>query len=139
MKSPSHYPYRTLAQNVRLHTLIGLLHIDTDHKRELVEMASEGRVSSSAYLSINECSALIKHLQEICDRKDQAAVKMRRKIMSLCYELGWTTKLGKVDYNHLNAWMLKFSYLHKPLMSYNSKELPKLVTQLETIINKSLK
>ncbi len=66
----------------------------------------------------------------------------RRKILSLCHELGWTypTHGGRVTVNFvaLDGWMNKYSYLHKPLNYYTPAELPKLVTQFENMAAKEL-
>lgn len=66
---------------------------------------------------------------------------MRRKIFSLCHELGWTkSDKGKqvVDQKRLNAFLEKRGYLHKPLNFYTPKELPTLVTQFENMLTKQL-
>lgn len=66
--------------------------------------------------------------------------KQRRYILSMCYKMGWTvTKTSltgrgtytEPDYERLNNWMLKYSYLHKPLNEYAYKELSRLVTQFK--------
>ncbi len=66
----------------------------------------------------------------------------RRKILSLCHELGWTypTHGGKlvVNFQSLEKWMIKYSYLHKPLNYYTPRELPLLVTQFENLAAKEL-
>ena len=60
---------------------------------------------------------------------------MRRKILSLCYELGWTCG-NNVDFLKLNQWLIKYSYLHKPLNYYTPDELPKLITQFQDTVAK---
>jgi hypothetical protein len=139
MQTVTSYSQRTPEQNARLHKLIGMLSIDPDHKKDLVEQVSQGRVSSSADLTIAECHRLIVHLQKIADESDQGLVRMRRKIMSICHEIGWTTAEGKVDYRRLNGWLLKYGYLHKNLNTYTAKELPQLVTQFENLAKSVLK
>lgn len=66
----------------------------------------------------------------------------RRKVLSLCHEWGLTypTTGGRmvVNYNALDKWMVKYSYLHKPLNYYTPSELPKLVTQFENMVAKEL-
>jgi hypothetical protein len=128
---------RTPEQNSRLHLLIGELMIDAEHKRELVEEASYGRVSSSKDLTQVECNRLLNHLQTLLNEHRQggdAGQKMRRKIMSMVHELGWENPSGSIDYNRLNAWLLKFGYLHKELNSYTVQELPALVTQMDKML-----
>ena len=69
--------------------------------------------------------------------------KMRRYILSMCYKMGWTitkTSLdGKgtyddPDYERLNNWCVKYSYLHKPLNDYAYSELSRLVTQFQSLL-----
>ena len=66
----------------------------------------------------------------------------RRKILSLCHEIGWTypTYGGKmvINFEGLDKWMVHYSYLHKPLNYYTPAELPQLVTQFETMAAKEL-
>jgi len=66
----------------------------------------------------------------------------RRKILSLCHELGWTylSTGGRivVDMHGLNRWCENYGYLHKPLNYYTPSELPKLVTQFEQMTAKEL-
>jgi hypothetical protein len=63
---------------------------------------------------------------------------MRRRILSICYSIGWTQfdddkKKMVVNMDKLNAWLLKYGYLHKPLNKYSRQELPLLVTQFEKL------
>lgn len=66
----------------------------------------------------------------------------RKKILSLCHELGWTYPSygGRmvVNFVALDGWMLHYGYLHKPLNYYTPAELPKLVTQFEEMAAKEL-
>jgi len=64
---------------------------------------------------------------------------MRRRIISMCYSLGWTTyntttKRTVVDMTRLEGWMMNYSYQHKPMSSYTLDELPKLVSQFEAML-----
>lgn len=68
----------------------------------------------------------------------QGMHKMKGKIFYYCYEMGWTIfneKKGRpvVDFKRLENWMLNFSYLKKKLDRYTYKELPKLVSQFESV------
>lgn len=134
MSNSTPFVFRTLEQNTRLHKLVAMLKIDADHKAELVDTVSQGRVSSSKDLSMQECELLIRHLQQIVNEGDPAPSRMRRKIMSMCHVLGWTDSQGKVDYKRLSGWLNKYGYLHKPLNDYSIKELPALVTQFEKLL-----
>ncbi len=110
-------------------------------KRELVSDQSSGRTEHTTELDVHELQALINRLTDkskpvALNTDREAGNRMRRRILSLCYTLGWTvmnTQTGKnnVDWEHLEQWMLKYSYLHKSLHDYTNAELPKLVTQFE--------
>lgn len=136
--------YRTLEQNARLHALITKLGIDTETKAQLVAEVSKGRVTSSKLLTERECEMLISHLSSMPAMAgtrygyvNDPANKMRRKILSICHELEWELQNGSVDWPRLNAWLLKYGYLHKGLNEYTEQELPTLVTQFENLLRTS--
>ena len=131
---------RTPEQNVRFHALVNKLGLDSQHKLELVMDVSVGEAKSSADLTVDEMDKLIKHLQHLVNATsdEQAAYKMRRKLFSLFHELRYETPNGSLDYVRINAWLLKFGYLHKLVADYTVKELPRLVTQVENMLIKRL-
>ncbi len=131
---------RTPEQNIRFHALIGKLAINSEQKKEMVNEVSRGRTESSAELSYTEMYELIEHLQSLVNSTpdQQKANKMRRKIMSDFHELGWEKGNGALDYQRINNWMTKSSYLHKFLNDYSVQELPRLVTQVDTMLKKEL-
>ena len=128
--------------------LYGLLHETGTEKfrHELVFSFSHGRTESSQDLSDLEVDELISHLEKMT-RKEHGATQsgvdykgqqMRRRILSLCYIIGWVTwnqTLGKhqIDWPRLNGWMLKYGYLHKPMNDYTYAELQRLVKQFENM------
>ena len=70
-----------------------------------------------------------------------AGNKQRRKIFSLCHELGWTELVDDkqvVNDARLKGFLDKYGYLHKPLNFYTPQELPTLVTQFENMLTKQL-
>lgn len=118
-----------------------------DMKDELVHQHSNGRTTHASALKAQELQELIDRLQPertARPRLDrEAGNRMRRRILSLCYTLGYTNMnpaTGKqtVDWDRLNAWMLKYGYLHKPLNQYTLSELPRLVSQFETFVKTTL-
>lgn len=133
---------RTAKQNNELHYLIGQLGIDAEHKEELVYQYSNGRTTSSAEMIIPECQALINHLKaatkgysKVKDPKSDPANVMRRKILSICHEMGWKNEISdQIDWEKLNGWLFQYGYLKKDLNSYTLYELPKLVTQFEQLL-----
>jgi hypothetical protein len=125
------------------------------YRHELVYSFSHGRTDNSADLSDLEVSELIRHLETMLrDRPrpqaketrsgvDFRGQKMRRRILSMCHTIGWNTfdpitQKHQVDWARLNAWMLKYGYLHKPLNRYSYAELGRLVTQFENMVSTSI-
>lgn len=136
---------RTPSQNKQLHALCGKLNISSEQKADLVYSYTNGRETSSAEMFIPEAQALINALNHIgrTSIKEQKPTKprpvkdaennMRRKILSICHEMKWTDK-GHLDWTRINAWLLKYGYLKKPLNDYTASELPKLITQFEELL-----
>jgi len=119
-----------------------------DMKPQLVSSQCDGRTEHASELSVTEMSELIKRLQlepDIrLDSVKEAENRMRRRILSLCYTIGWTVldkSKGKheVDWEKLNAWLIKYGYLHKLLNDYTYNELTKLVTQFENFIKSDIR
>ncbi|MBK9292586.1 MAG: hypothetical protein IPM52_13320 [Bacteroidetes bacterium] len=116
-----------------------------DMKAELVLTHTGGRTQRSSQMSQQEIAGLINSLQQgFADQQPyEAAKRMKRRIYSLCYSLGWTVPDHQaarlvVDNARLDGWMLKYGYLHKPLRHYKSAELPKLLTQFERFVKSTL-
>lgn len=55
---------------------------------------------------------------------------MRMKLISMARTVGWE-KEGQVDLVRLEKWCIKYGHAHKKLNQYNSKELPKLLSQFQ--------
>ncbi len=139
--------FRTPDQNRQFHRLITKLRIPDDVKVDLVRQFTDGRCTSSADMRIYEADKLIDHLKTLeremdlrtgfgkKTHKDENSPenRMRRKILSICHELNWR-KDGKIDWERLNGWLLKYGYLHKSLNKYTREELPTLVTQFENLL-----
>lgn len=132
--------------NRQLHALLhstGLLH----RKAELVEGFTRGRSSSSKDMNHYEAIDMINYLQaqpkahlaSLTTSDDKAAAdKMRKKIISLAWQMNWT-KDGRADMARISHWAEQYGYLHKPLNNYTYKELPKLLTQFQAIFKSYLK
>lgn len=127
--------YRTAEQHK---VLFGLLHrLNWLHYRQdLAIQYSNGRTESTKELYFKECQTLINYLK-IEVNKPQGSKeptqleKMRKKFFYYCHELKWKKK-GKLDYERINNWLLKFSYLKKPLNNYKNK----LLQQIENVLKK---
>lgn len=126
------------------------------HHRNLVLSFSDGRTDNSAELSDKETDDLIHHLESMLNSKQKqdptkktksgfvyAGQRMRRRILSLCYTIGWTkfnerTIKHEVDWDRLNEWMLNYGHLHIPLNDYDYFGLQKLVAQFEKLAEETL-
>lgn len=127
----------------QLHALLSSTGL-SDQKANIINGISGGRTDSSRDLTDYEFKSLLNWLQTQFEGSHKKADRERKKILSLCYTYGLTVfdpAKGRdmVDMKALNTWMLKYSYLHKPLNDYTLQELPKLVTQFESVVSKHLK
>lgn len=120
-------------------------HQDTEFRQELVWQFSNERTTSSRDLTHTECADLIRHLERQVGKRrsvakftrsaDHAAGdRQRKRILSMFHEMVWKTPEGELDWDRINRWMRKYSYLHKELDAYAYKELPKLVTQVNGLL-----
>jgi len=121
------------------------------YRHDLVYSFSNGRTDNSTELTDLEVDELITHLQKLTPQGDKIThtgidykgQQMRRRILSLCYTIGWVTwnqvqQKHEVDWERLNAWMLKYGYLHKHLNKYTYPELQRLVVQFENMAQEIL-
>lgn len=136
--------FRDETQNRRLFALLnqtGLL----EQRSELVTFYTSGRTASSRELYSHECRQLIEYLSQLPGVKIQVAAKddkekadrMRKKVMAICFSIGWfegnTHEDWKINLAKLDSFLLRSGCLKKPLMQYTEKELPRLVSQFEQI------
>lgn len=92
-------------------------------------------------LTPQEYQDVIVYLRKQANPIDEAAIKrMRSKIIGLCQtKLGLQTADNQIDWQMFNSFMVKTSYLKKPLNHYTLAELPKLVSQIQKIAKTPLK
>lgn len=125
-----------LPLNKQLHALLNQAGLSSQ-KTALVLSFSNGRSESSKDLTNFETRQLIAYLQGLPNAEQEAANRMRRKMLSYCHEMHWTVTnvYGKkiADVQRLDGWCEKFGYLHKKLNAYSHAELPKLVSQFERV------
>lgn len=112
------------------------------NKETIVEGFTAGRSIHISDLTQEETKGLIDHLQSL-DPNKAAIDKMKGKILYFAHEMGMTKKNKQnktvADLKKVDAWMLKYSYLHKKLDLYSYPELPKLVSQFEQVYKHFLK
>lgn len=125
-------------QSKTLHTLLsktGLM----NSKKDLILGFTHGRAESSKDLTEREAAMLIAYLQRQKKEEDPCN-RMRRKIISMCYELRWAkagdwkTALEKIDSFCEGA---KGIY-KKKLQTHTYQELVQVVSQFESIYKKYL-
>jgi len=135
---------RTLGQNKTLHKLLKELRYDEAQKEALILGYTENRVSSSRYLTIDECSQINVFLQSEVNRlktkqsADKSLKKYRAFILSKFTEIGFLIPVPageKQDYSKVNAWMKTHSYLKKGLWEYTLAEIRDLSTQVNAMAN----
>lgn len=122
---------------------------DRANKHLIVNELTGGRTESLKDITPDETQALIKHLERNNPPKPNPADKMRKKILSIAYQMDWTIKVNdakgykgmsyRADLGRINRWCIERSYLKKPLNSYTYKELPKLISQFEIVYKDYLK
>lgn len=123
----------TPGQIKRIHSLLPKrIKDDPQLKAELVQaFTKDASRTSTKDLSMMEAQGMIGHLKH-----SDSADKMRKKILSICHEMQWyqhgTTKL---DWNRITRFLTKYGHAHKAhLNDYSILELPKLVTQFESLL-----
>ena len=110
-------------------------------KEALVLSATKGRSGSRRDLTDFEARGLINYLQEEKNKMPDAANKMRRKIISLAYEMHWA-KAGdwKAAVESIDKFCLsKNGMFKKQLNKHTYEELVQVVTQFESMYKKYLK
>lgn len=137
---------RTLQQNKVLHAIIGQLGLSSELKEDLVFQFTGGRSIKSSEMLMEECRALINHLNTIKQQSVQVVKapapvkyytpeeKMRRKIISIAHEMNWKQPSGKADMSRINEFCLQRGHAHKTLNDYTKAELPTLITQFEKLL-----
>lgn len=134
-------------RNKQLHSLLtsrGLMH----QKATLVLSFSGGRTESSKELTEGEAIELVHYLQQQpltpkLQQQHAMAQRMKFKIIGLMKDMGYLLPRQpgtaiKVDMDKVNAWCVHHSYLKKKLDAYTLAELPKLVSQVESMYKKFL-
>lgn len=123
------------SNNKRLHVLLSQTGLMAQ-KANMVFGFSAGRTESSRQLTEAEMKGLIMYLEQQKSGRqiNDSANRMRRKVISMAHEMHWhLSGTVKIDMIKINTWCIKYSYLHKKLNDYSLTELPKLVSQFESV------
>lgn len=121
------------------------LGIDDDTRATLVIDLTDGRTSSCKDITYSEAKQFVRQLNSLLstpapkfsERYFQCD-NMRKKILSFFHEMNYRVN-GKLDMERVEKTIIQKGYLKKPLNSYKYEELPKLVSQFESIRNSYLK
>lgn len=139
-----------IGQTRRLYQLLRQTGLE-DEKASLVKDASNGRTESTKALYQVEAQGLIKRLEGMLPspapagtgQARDAADVMRKKIFSLCREMGYISGFSGEDKQMNKAVVYglveRIGYAKKPLMAYAASELPKLVSQFESMMQNNNK
>lgn len=142
----------TITQNKIIHALLGKVGLMA-HKADIVAGITSGRSSSSKDMTVDEAKAMITYLRTLSPapssdcfasfamtKRGDSANKMRRKLISLAYEMLWA-EVGnwKAAVAALDGVLTSpKSLFKKPLKKHSYTELVKVVSQFEQMYKKHL-
>lgn len=109
-----------------------------DMKAEIISSVTEGRTSHSSELTHLEANLVIRKLQEI---KEDRVGRMRNKIVHLLCLYGMT-EAGQPDYPRINKYIQNIGSRNprrKKLYNLSPGEMRNVLTQVEIMVNKTLK
>lgn len=110
-------------------------------KARVISEISNGRTESTRMLTFEEARQWINAMNGLKKPEADPGQKMVNSILAMAHEIKLIEKetivtgsgiKTKNNYRHLSEWMLKYSYLKKPLNEYKYAELPTLVTQFKS-------
>ena len=114
--------------------LPGAIKNDQEAKESLItQYTGDPDLGSVKDLGAQQADRLISDLRVLKQKSIDPADRMRKKILSICHDMGWELEDGRIDWKRLNGWLIKYGYLHKKLNDYKLQELPALVTQFENV------
>lgn len=94
---------------------------------------TQGKKTSLKDLSSVEYREFISYLNRILSSTNIKADKMRKKIISYFHKMGYQEEDMTINMDRVNNWCCRYGYLHKRLNDYTENELPKLITQVESV------
>lgn len=106
-------------------------------KEDVIWQCTAGRTTSVSQMTFMEAKELLQALNDTdkpkADKKNSAANKMRRKILSYCHTMRYPKHGGKLDMSKVDEAIARLGYLKSKgktrLNDYTVEELPTLVTQ----------
>lgn len=109
--------------------------IAKDVQQSMVLASSDGRTEKVSELKGREVNFLISNLKG----ESEGVQRMKKKIIAICYELGWVLKedKDKIDWTRVNGFCKERGHAKKVFNKYDFVELPTLVTQFEKLLKSS--
>ena len=140
MSRPTHHQYSAI------YAALGSLKWDRTVKEELVmSYTNDAAKVSLTDLTFEQASDLVKFLNEKVrtqtDNDKDACNSIRRRIIAIAHQMGWYVRDGdgqlilffgkkKLDYFHLDNWLITHSKAKKALNDMNKSELVKAAVQI---------
>jgi hypothetical protein len=137
-------------QIIKFNALLRNLGLEDDDKRGIIASFTNGRTSKTKEMLYVEAKAMLQHLSALApyvQSEESAAArvrekenKMRKKVIAIAYQLGWTTPQGKCDYARLDRFIAARPVTPgaTSLNQYTAADLPKLINQFEELLKKYL-
>ncbi|MCO5253610.1 MAG: hypothetical protein M9892_04495 [Bacteroidetes bacterium] len=149
----------TTAQIIAFNTFLNRYGLDEDVKRGLIYNYTNGRTTSTKEMLFVEAKEMLQDLNKqagtqaqvkqggnqpqikSAEKEHDRANQMRRKVIAIAYQLGWTKPNGKIDMDRLNMFIASRPIADYPIKQLNDikyNDLPKLINQFEQLLTKHL-
>lgn len=129
---------RTIKQSLQLFAILEKYDL-IEEREHLAAQYSKGRTERTSLLTVEECSELIRDLNQI---GGESCDKQRKRILSMAWELNWVVDVPgagrKVNVPRVDEWCKKYGFKKKGFNSYTDIELPRLVSQFQQMYLKEL-
>jgi hypothetical protein len=139
----------TTQQIIKFHALLRNLNLEEDDKRALIADYTGGRSDRTNDMTFAEAKEMISFLAKQAGEAPTRSVaersqsdKMRKKIIAIAYQLGWTLPNEGIDLSKIDKFITKYPICDRKintLNDYTYKELPKVVSQFQSMLEKKLK
>lgn len=130
------------SQIVKIHQFKNTFKLDEETYRDLIRQYTNDRSTSSKDMYWHEATELLNYFN---NSVNDSASRQRRKMIGIAHTMGWNLfdasnpLKPKADMDRINNWCVKFGFGHKPLNDYTTQELPKLITQFQSVFKSHLK
>jgi hypothetical protein len=143
----------TKQQIIKFNALLGSIGWAEEQKRDIIATYTNGRSDRTKDMHFAEAKEMIEALAKLAgeipspqlehERRRVSEDKMRKKVISLAYQLGWTLPNGKLNYDRLNSFIASHPVTNRPecktLNDHRYAELVLLISQFEMMVSKLIK